>query len=410
MDISKRDEKFEEKQKLQKNLKEAFGRMLGVSSVAPIASDSNSAVKNRSKLASRQGVNSYPSQAFKEQEEESDVAAEEPVLDEPVDDMAPEGDEMAPEGDMDVAVDSDADMVDDAAEDADGASEQKMAADRVVQKYFNQLPSDVVLDADDEGIVFTEFHDDMEGPFKVLVFPADKSIAEVAEVKEPADADSALDVEEPEDELAAEEPVDELEPEGGDLEGLGGGEEEPEGEVAPEEEPAPEEEEEPVMEAEFSKGSKDGVVKPKIEGEEESAKLNASPVLEEGVEMEKGAKDGIEDPTQTGSTDDNNTRATHLSPQCESEECEDDDDKEELTEEDNEECDEEEDEEEVINEVDKEEVIRESVRDRRLRKKGLIGNDRDPEAEEAEKEAERDPMRYGRNDWQKMLESRRRSK
>lgn len=400
MDMSKRDELYESKNQLHKNLKEAFGRMLGVSSVAPISSDSNSAVQNRNKLGSKQGV-SYPSQAFKEAEDEG----------EELDLAAPEegGDEMASEAgaDLEVPADADASGIDDAAED-DGASEVKMNADAVAQAYLGQLPSDVPVEADDQGIVFTEFHDDQNGPFKVLLFPADMSIAEVGEVKEPAQAESPLDAEEGEEgmeDLGGEEGMEEPAPEGGELD-LGAPEEGGEEEIAPEEE---------LAEADMEKGAQDGPVDPKIEGEEESAKLNASPVMEEGVEMEKGAKDGIEDPDQTGTNDDNNTRATHQSPMCEEDEEECEDDEEKLEEEEG--CEDEEkleekgnsytEDEEVIEEVEQP-VLRESARDRRLRKKGLIGNDRDPAAEEAEREAERDPMRAGRKSWQAMMESRRR--
>ena len=257
--MSKRDELFENKRQLEKTLKEAFGRMLGVSSVAPI---SENAVATQ-----RRGKN-FSTTAFRE--EEGDEGIEDMDLG-MGDDASPEANLGAspeanlgasPKANLDVAVDDNSDMVDDAAQDTDGASEIKIAADAVAQTYLSQLPSDLAIEADDQGIVFTEFHDDQHGPFKILLFPAGMSISEVAEVKEPANAESPLDA---------------------------GGEELGDEELGDEEEP----------------------------------------------------------------------------------------------------------------------VLRESIRDRRLRKKGLIGNDRDPGTEEALKEEERDPMRAGRKSWKTMLESRR---
>jgi len=295
MDISSRDKLFEEKQKLNKSLKEAMSRMLGISSA------SNAAVANRNTLATKQGVKKFPATAFKEEEKadpEVVPAPEEDIVPAPEGEVPPvEGGEIAPETDLEVPVDDNADGIDDAAQGEEGASEKKMSADAVAQQYLGSLPSDVALDADDNGIVFAEFQDDHHGAFKVLLFPADMQISAVAEIKEPTDV-SPLDAEEPVEGGEEISPEGEVPPvEGGELAPV-----EPEipaegGEVSPEEEIAPEEEEE-------------------------------TPVLTE------------------------------------------------------------------------------SVRDRRLRKKGLIGNDRDPEVEEAEKEAERDPMRAGRKSWQAMRESR----
>jgi hypothetical protein len=294
MDMSKRDELFENKRQLEKTLKEAFGRMLGVSSVAPI---SENAVATQ-----RRGKN-FSTTAFRE--EEGDEGIEDMDLG-MGDDASPEANLGAspeanlgasPKANLDVAVDDNSDMVDDAAQDTDGASEIKIAADAVAQTYLSQLPSDLAIEADDQGIVFTEFHDDQHGPFKILLFPAGMSISEVAEVKEPANAESPLDA---------------------------GGEELGDEELGDEE-----------------------------LGDEELGDKELG-------DKELGDKELGDE--ELGD--------------------------EELGDE-------------------EEPVLRESIRDRRLRKKGLIGNDRDPGTEEALKEEERDPMRAGRKSWKTMLESRR---
>lgn len=349
MDISKRDELYEEQKRTHKKIQEGLGRIMGFTSAPSVGkltgrhgtiASKNAGEVNGKKLAGEQGVSNFTG-AFKEEDGLDDVAVD--------DEMAPPADDA-----LDVPVDANADMVDDGAQDLDGASEKKMAADAVAQAYLSQLPSDVALDADEQGIVFAEFHDDHHGPFKVLLFPADMGISDVADVKEPAMDDSPLDAEEPVDDMGGEEL-----PPGADL---GGEELPPEG------------------------GEMD------LGGDEEEELTE--------VELVKGAKDGIEKPDQVNFPHGDDKLHT-VKMEEEEEVVEEDEEKIEET------CGEDHDDEEVMEE---ETVIKESARDRRLRKKGLIGNDRNADEEAAKFEQTRDPMRQGRKDWQNMMESRRSNK
>jgi hypothetical protein len=151
MDLHKRDELIEKRNKLNKSLKSTYATLL----------------KENWNMA-------------KEAEEE--VA--------PVDVAAPE---TAPET---APVDAGMPPADAPASDAPVSDEQaKMATTDFATKYLKTLPSDVDMatSVNEQGIFNASVNDDQNGQYMVVVFPATKNIREVADILSPVDPAAPAD-------------------------------------------------------------------------------------------------------------------------------------------------------------------------------------------------------------------------
>lgn len=317
MDIEKRNRSFEDSQKVYRNLKDSykkimkenFSRSLGVSSVKPIKEEELEDVEDQSEdpvLDAPEGGDVPPAP---EGDIGGEIEGDSPILD------APEGDDMPPAPEGDIPVDVNADQVEDGA-----PSPEKMATDQFVSSYITLPENAVGVEADNNGIVYADIVSETPGDlgktYKIVIYPVTKNpedesatgldLHQVADIKEPI-MDSPLDSASPaESEADAVEDIETSDVPHGPEGDLGG---EPEGD----------------MEGDLG-------------GEPEIAPEDTDAVPEEDDEFP--------------------------------------------------------------------EEMKESIRDRKLRKKGYIGNTANDEDLEVIRENQRDPIHVGRKDWKKFMESR----
>jgi hypothetical protein len=157
-DASKREELHEKHVKLNESLKGAYQKMLTESMKMPI--------KEEEKPEDTDPVDTPDVPA------PTDDAPVDPATPEPVATDAPEGDTT----DMD--------------------QESQMKTDSFIQKTLTNLPTDIELKADANGIFKGVVNDDQQGSFTVVVYPTDKyaSIHDAANLIEPKDEIPAGDV------------------------------------------------------------------------------------------------------------------------------------------------------------------------------------------------------------------------
>ncbi len=143
MDLTKRDELIEKRNKLNKSLKSTYATLL----------------KENWAMA-------------QEADSEDDVVADVPPVDVTAPEVPPADGAVPPAGDAPVS-----------------DEQAKMSTTDFATKYLKTLPSDVDMATavNDQGIFNTSVNDDQNGQYMVVVFPATKNIREVADILSPVD-------------------------------------------------------------------------------------------------------------------------------------------------------------------------------------------------------------------------------